>query len=108
MRDKIGKKQLCKKQAHEIVEEIRSSEEIGVRYMQEWEEKALERQEAREEGREEGRKFGFQEGRKAGVQEGADEQKKAIAKKLLNKGMEIETIVEVTGLSEEAITQLEG
>ena len=92
MRDKIGKKQLCKKQAHEIVEEIRSSEEIGVRYMQEWEEKALERQEAREEGR----------------KEGADEQKKAIAKKLLNKGMEIETIVEVTGLSEEAITQLEG
>ena len=91
MRDKIGKKQLCKKQAHEIVEEIRSSEEIGVRYMQEWEEKALERQEAREEGR----------------KEGADEQKKAIAKKLLNKGMEIETIVEVTGLSEEAITQLE-
>ena len=92
MRDKIGKKQLCKKQAHEIVEEIRSSEEIGVRYMQEWDEKALERQEAREEGR----------------KEGADEQKKAIAKKLLNKGMEIETIVEVTGLSEEAITQLEG
>ena len=76
---------------HEIVENIRSSEEIGVRYMQDWEEKALERQ----------------EGRNAGLQEGADEQKKTIAKKLLKKGMKIETIAEVTSLSEEEIKQLE-
>ncbi|MCB6992252.1 Rpn family recombination-promoting nuclease/putative transposase [bacterium 210820-DFI.6.37] len=67
---------------HEIVENIRSSEEIGVRYMQDWEEKALERQEGRKEGREKGHRSGFKEGRNAGLQEGADEQKKAIAKKL--------------------------
>lgn len=38
----------------ERVQGIKSSEEVGVRYMQEWEERELDRREAREEGREEG------------------------------------------------------
>ena len=37
------------------VEAIKSSEEVGVRYMQAWEEKVLERQAGRQEGRLEGR-----------------------------------------------------
>ncbi|MCB6994723.1 hypothetical protein LI177_14665, partial [bacterium 210820-DFI.6.37] len=51
---------------HKIVEAVRSSEEIGVKYMQEWEERMLERQKAHEEG--------------------ADEQKKAIALEMKREG----------------------
>lgn len=46
------------------VEQIRSNEEVGVRWMQEWEEKLKIKKEAREEGLEEGRQEGWQEGRK--------------------------------------------
>ena len=38
------------------VNQLKLSEEMGVRYMQAWEEKAYEREEGREEGRIEGRK----------------------------------------------------
>lgn len=45
---------------------IKSSEEIGVKYMQAWEEKVLEQQRAREEGRLEGQEEGrLEEQRKA-------------------------------------------
>ena len=47
---------------HSFVQKIRSSEEMGVKYMQAWEEKVLEREEGREEGRKEGRKEGRDEG----------------------------------------------
>ena len=43
------------KRIHSRVCEVRTSEEIGVKYMQAWEEKCYDRMEAREEGREEGR-----------------------------------------------------
>lgn len=46
---------------HECVERIKSSEEMGVKYMQTWEEKIIERQEGKEEGREEGRIVGMAE-----------------------------------------------
>ncbi len=36
---------------------IKSSEVIGVKYMQEWEEKIIEKRKAREEGLEEGREY---------------------------------------------------
>ena len=42
------------KEMQRRIEEIKSSEEVGVRYMQAWEEKALERQKGREEGKKEG------------------------------------------------------
>ena len=41
---------------------VKSSEEIGVKYMQEWEEKILEKRKARAEGRAEGRVKGRAEG----------------------------------------------
>lgn len=40
------------KKIHERVHAIKSSEEMGVKYMQAWEEKIYEREEGREEGRE--------------------------------------------------------
>ena len=45
------------KRIHERVCKVKLSEEIGVKYMQAWEEKYYERQEGREEGREEGEKL---------------------------------------------------
>ncbi len=39
---------------HERVQQLKDSEEIGVRYMQEWEERAYERMEAKKEGKSEG------------------------------------------------------
>lgn len=43
------------KKIHECVEKIKSSEEMGVRFMQSWEEKVIERQEGKAEGRAEGK-----------------------------------------------------
>ena len=45
------------------IEAIKSSEEIGVRYMQAWEEKILVQRKAREEGIEQGRAEGIEQGR---------------------------------------------
>lgn len=45
---------------------VKSSEEIGVKYMQEWEEKILEKRKARAEGLAEGRAEGHAEGRAEG------------------------------------------
>ena len=41
------------KKIHACVKKIKSSEEMGVKYMQKWEEKQIDREEGREEGREE-------------------------------------------------------
>ena len=56
------------------VEAIKSSEEVGVRYMQAWEEKVLERQAGRQEGLQEGIRKGRLEGRKEGLTEKLKEQ----------------------------------
>lgn len=47
-------------QIHRRVCDIKASEEMGVKYMQEWEEKIYIREEGREEGRQEGRKEGIE------------------------------------------------
>lgn len=49
--DKIGDDSENLKKLHEYVEQIKASEEIGVKYMQKWEELEYEREDAREEGR---------------------------------------------------------
>ena len=51
------------------IHQIKSSEEIGVKYMQEWEEKIIEKKKAREEGLAEGLSKGRREGEKSGRQE---------------------------------------
>ena len=56
------------------VEAIKSSEEVGVRYMQAWEEKVLERQAGRREGLQEGLRKGRLEGRQEGLTEKLKEQ----------------------------------
>ena len=68
------------------------------------------REEGREEGRVEGRKEGREEGRKEGIKEGRAEGVKQnscdIAKRMLEKGIDIETISELTGLTAEEVSSL--
>ena len=57
---------------------------------------------ARESGREEGR----EEGRKEGRAEGSKQNSFDIAKRMLEKGIDIGTISELTGLTEKEISEL--
>ena len=45
-------------QMHERVNRLKSSKEMEIKFMQKWEEKEMERQEAYAEGREEGERVG--------------------------------------------------
>ena len=60
----------------------------------------------RREAREEGLKEGMKEGLKKGMEEGIKEGIQNVAKNLLEIGMAMEKITEVTGLSEEEIKSL--
>ena len=64
------------------------------------------RETGREEGREEGHKVGKEEGRKEGREEGAKQKSFDIARRMLQKGIDIETISELTGLTEKEISEL--
>ena len=57
-------------------------------------------------GREEGMKKGLQEGLQKGLQEGKTSEKKDIAKKMLEIGMNVEQIMKITDLSKEEIEKL--
>ena len=65
---------------------------------------------ARESGREEGHKVGKEEGLKVGREEGRAEGAKQkscdIAERMLQKGIDIETISELTGLTAEEVSRL--
>ena len=73
------------------------------------------RESGREEGREEGHKVGKEEGRKEGKEEGIREGREEgakqnscdIAKRMLEKGIDVETISELTGLTEKEISELD-
>ena len=75
------------------VETIRSSEEMGVKFMNEWEERILDREEAFAEGLEEGL-------------ERLEKGRKEIALKLKIKGMKAHEIAEITGISPEEAEKL--
>ena len=75
---------------HEKVRTIKASEEIGIKFMNEWEEKMLERKEGREEGRAEGERA----------------KQREIAEKMIAMGMDIPTVSEATGLSEDEVRGL--
>lgn len=60
------------------------------------------RKEGREEGREEGRKEGRVEGRKEGIAQGLAH----VAKTMLDNGMDIQTISQMTGLPVSAIEDI--
>ena len=69
------------------------------------------REEGREEGHKVGKEEGLKEGKEEGIKEGREEGAKQksfdIAKRMLEKGIEIETISELTGLTEKEISELD-
>ena len=83
---------------HDRVRKVRNSEEVGVKYMQAWEEKYYEKEEARKEGRQEG----FQEGLQKGLQNGL----KDLVKKKLEKGKSVEEIADALEENEDMILEL--
>ncbi|MCC8164311.1 MAG: Rpn family recombination-promoting nuclease/putative transposase, partial [Lachnospiraceae bacterium] len=85
---------------HDRVKEVRQNEEVGVRYMQAWEEKCYEREEGREEGRKEGRTEGRKEGREETLVE--------LVKKKLARGISAEEIAEVLEMDVERVRELIG
>lgn len=89
------------KAIHNMVTQIKASEEVGVRYMQSWEYEAYIRQESLEEGK----AIGLQEGKSIGLQEGAQKKAFEIAKSLLDV-LDPATIALKTGLPEEEILGL--
>ena len=80
------------------VEQIKQNEEVGIRFMNAFEEKMWERR----EGREEGEKIGEARGKKQG--ESAKQQE--IAKRMLEMKMDLETIAKATGLPTQKIKKL--
>ena len=87
---------------HDRVRKVRNSEEVGVKYMQAWEEKYYEKEEARKEGLQEGRA----EGRAVGRTEGARNKLKDLIKKKLEKGKSIEEIADALEETEAVIQEL--
>jgi predicted transposase/invertase (TIGR01784 family) len=57
----------------ERIKQIKASEEVGVKYMQAWEERILDMNEARQEGREEGIEIGTERGIEIGTERGREE-----------------------------------
>lgn len=80
------------------VETIRASEETGVRFMNAWEERILDRQ----EGFEEGKQIGLEEG----LEEGKAIQTREFARKLKEESFPLEKIAELTELSLEEIKKI--
>lgn len=108
------------RQIQERVHKVKTNEKAGVRYMQAWEEKYYDRQEAHEEGlaiglekgREEGleeglekgREEGLEKGREEGMEKGREELLTAMVEKKLKKGKPVEVIAEEL---EESIEKVE-
>ena len=97
--DKIGDDSENLKKLHEYVEQIKASEEIGVKYMQKWEELEYEREDAREEGREEGLKQGQITGRKV-------EEISVLRRLLKKKNRDEETVADDLDLSLEYVHRI--
>ena len=85
---------------HEKITRIKASEEVGVKFMNAWEEKLLERQDGYEEGLAEGEERGIRIGEQRGKDIGAIEKAEKIAAKMKNRGMSSEEIADMTGLTE--------
>ena len=97
--DKIGDDSENLKKLHEYVEQIKASEEIGVKYMQKWEELEYEREDAREEGREEGCEEGRIVGRKV-------EEISILRRLLKKKNRDEETVADDLDLSLEYVHKI--
>lgn len=64
------------------------------------------KQEGKQEGLAEGLELGMKKGMKKGMEKGMNQKALDIARKMLSKGMEDATIMEITGLTREELMQL--
>ena len=80
------------------VEEIKKNEKVGIRYMNAFEEKMWERREGEMIGEKRGKKIGERIGEKRGRQE--------IARRMVEKNLDLVLIKEMTGLTEQELEVL--
>ena len=92
------------------VEEIKKNEEVGIRYMNAFEEKMWERREGREEGErigeKRGKKIGERIGEKRGEKRGKKSEQREIARRMVEKNLDLVLIKEMTGLTEQELEAL--
>ena len=91
---------------HNRVCKVRASEEIGVKYMQAWEERYYDKKEAREEGLAEGRAEGLAQGLAEGRAQGGQKKLLDLIEKKLSKGKSLREIAEDLEEDEETIRGL--
>ena len=91
---------------NEIVASIKASDEIGVKYMNAYEERMHDIQEAREQGEEIGRSEGFEAGIAQGEASGRAERELEMAKAMKNDNKPVDEIAKYTGLPKEKIEML--
>ena len=88
------------------VEEIKTNEEVGIRYMNAFEEKMWERREGEMIGEKRGKKIGEELGRKEGLAQGEKTKQREIARKMVEKNLDFVLIKEMTGLTEQELNAL--
>ena len=96
------------------VEEIKRNEEVGIRYMNAFEEKMWERREGEMIGEKRGKKIGErigekrgeERGRKEGVAQGEKTKQREIARKMVEMKMALDIIAKATGLTEQELNAL--
>ena len=96
------------------VEEIKKNEEVGIRYMNAFEEKMWERREGEMIGEKRGKKIGErigekrgeERGRKEGLAQGERTKQREIARKMVEKNLDFVLIKEMTGLTEQELNAL--
>ena len=88
------------------VEKIKKNEEVGIRYMNAFEEKMWERREGREEGERIGEKRGKKIGERIGEKRGEKRGRQEIARRMVEKNLDLVLIKEMTGLTEQELNAL--
>ena len=91
---------------NEIVSSIKASDEIGVKYMNAYEERMHDIQEAREQGEKTGEERGRTEGLEAGIAQGEASKALEMAKAMKVDNEPVEKIVKYTGLPKEKVELL--
>ena len=91
---------------NEIVSSIKANDEIGVKYMNAYEERMHDIQEAREQGEEIGRSEGLEAGIAQGEASGRAERELEMAKAMKNDNKPVDEIAKYTGLPKEKIEML--
>ena len=91
---------------NEIVSSIKANDEIGVKYMNAYEERMHDIQEAREQGEKTGEERGRTEGLEAGIAQGEASKALEMAKAMKVDNEPVEKIVKYTGLPKEKVELL--